>query len=217
MAGRSISNPLGLAVLSLLTEKPMHPYEMSNTLRYRQKEASIKLNYGSLYSVVELLAKHELIEVHDVLREGGRPERTVYAITDAGRERHISWLSELVAVPKKEYPQFEAALSLIPGLPPDEVLRLLRVRLSRLSSTYASTHAVIEDLSKQGLPRLFDLEGEYANAVLAAEIDFVRGLITELADGTFENLALWHRLHTGTPLAPADWKEAGIDYDRLWQ
>lgn len=216
MIRRSISNPLALAVLSLLTEKPMHPYEMSSTLRYRQKEASIKLNYGSLYSVVDLLLKHELIEVHEVVREGRRPERTVYAITDAGREKYTSWLSDLVAIPVKEYPQFEAALSLIAGLDPDEVLRLLRVRLSRLDSTFASTRAVIEEMAKQGLPRLFAIEGEYANAVLAAELEFVRGLIAELEAGTFENLALWRKLHSG-PLTPADWKEAGIDFDRLWQ
>ena len=85
MAKRKMSNPLALAVLSLLVEKPMHPYEMSSTMRERVKEASIKLNYGSLYSVVDSLQRHHLIEVQETIREGRRPERTVYAITEAGR------------------------------------------------------------------------------------------------------------------------------------
>ena len=65
----------------------MHPYEISTTLRSRGKEQSIKLNYGSLYSVVESLPKHGLIEPRETVREGRRPERTVYAITEAGVER----------------------------------------------------------------------------------------------------------------------------------
>src|SRR5438067_9744544 len=109
MAKRRISNPLALAVLALLAERPMHPYEMSSTLRERAKEESIKLNYGSLYSVVESLQRHKLIDVHEVVREGRRPERTVYAITEAGRTELVDWLSELLALPVKEYTQFEAA------------------------------------------------------------------------------------------------------------
>src|SRR5215216_5637587 len=110
-----MSNPLALAVLSLLIERPMHPYEMSSTMRERVKEESIKLNYGSLYSVVDSLLRHGLIEVQETVREGRRPERTVYAVTDLGRTEFVDWLSELVAVPVKEFTQFEAALSLLPG------------------------------------------------------------------------------------------------------
>ncbi len=54
------ANALYLAVLTLLFEKPMHPYEMSTTLRQRSKEESIRLNYGSLYAVVESLRKKGL-------------------------------------------------------------------------------------------------------------------------------------------------------------
>ena len=78
---RSISNPLALAVLACLHERPMHPYEMAATMRERGKEQSIKLNYGSLYTVVDSLAKHELITAVEARREGRRPgqlERIVY-------------------------------------------------------------------------------------------------------------------------------------------
>ena len=62
MARRRFSNLLALAVLSCLNERPMHPYEISQTLRQRGKDQSIKLNYGALYGVVESLAKAGLIE-----------------------------------------------------------------------------------------------------------------------------------------------------------
>src|SRR5919199_2688937 len=99
MARRRVSNPLALAVLSCLAERPMHPYEISTTLRERGKEQSIKLNYGSLYAVVEALQRHGLIEARETAREGKRPERTVYAITQAGLDEFEDWLAELLSTP----------------------------------------------------------------------------------------------------------------------
>ncbi len=116
MAKRKISNPLALAVLACLFEKPMHPYEMASTLRDRAKHESIKLNYGSLYSVVDSFRGVSWIEPQETEREGRRPERTVYALTDAGWTEYFDWLSELIAVPIKEYTQFEAGLSFMPSL-----------------------------------------------------------------------------------------------------
>ena len=107
------ANPLALAVLVTLYERPMHPYEVSQTLRARAKHESIQLNFGSLYSVVEGLESRGLIRARETVREGRRPERTVYEITDSGTRELTEWLSELVATPVKEYLQFEAALSFI--------------------------------------------------------------------------------------------------------
>jgi len=96
---RRVSNPLALAVLTCLSERPMHPYEISTTLRSRGKEQSIKLNYGSLYAVVESLVKHGLIRPRETTRQGRRPERTVYEITEAGATEHEDWLAELLSTP----------------------------------------------------------------------------------------------------------------------
>ena len=59
MAKRNVSNLLGLAVLSLLTERPMHPYEMSAIMRQRDVSSAIKLNQSSLYSVIEALQRED--------------------------------------------------------------------------------------------------------------------------------------------------------------
>ena len=118
MTRRKVSNPLALAVLACLFERAMHPYEMATTLRERHKDDSIKLNYGSLYSVVDALQRHGLIEAQETERAGRRPERTVYRITDAGAHELMDWLSELVSTPVKEYRQFDAALSFLAVLEP---------------------------------------------------------------------------------------------------
>jgi DNA-binding PadR family transcriptional regulator len=52
---RAVSNLLGLAVLSYLTERPMHAYELNRTLKDRDAARTFKLSYGALYGVVRQL------------------------------------------------------------------------------------------------------------------------------------------------------------------
>ena len=195
MASRSRNNPLALAVLALLWERPMHPYEMSMTLRERRKDESVKLNFGSLYSVVDSLAKHGLIEAASTERDGNRPTRTVYRLTDAGATEAIDWMTDLVRTPAKEFPQFEAALSFLPLLGPDDVVRLLRLRQATLERTLTALRAGIDEARATGLPAIFTLESAYEIAIVDAELTFVVGLSTSIADGTFDGVALWRDLH----------------------
>lgn len=215
MAGRRrrLSNPLALAVLASLRERPMHPYEMASTMRERGKEHSIKLNYGSLYTVVDNLAKHGLIEAVEARREGRRPERTVYGLTEAGRAELEDWMAELIAQPVKEYPQFEAALSLLPVLPPDRVLDLLRRRVSALEQAIAAERAAVETVGH--LPRLFLIEVEYHLMLQQAELEWVRALVRDLQDGALPDMAWWRRWHeTGELPGDPGESDAATEEDR---
>ena len=179
---RKVSNLLALAVLSYLTVKPMHPYELSRTLRDNGDARSIKFNHGSLYMVVQQLAKAGFIAEQETSREGQRPERTVYAITDAGRREVRDWLSELIGQPDHEYPHFVAALSLVAALPPSEVVPLLQHRLEALAGQRAEIQAMIDDSLDQGVPELFLGEEEYRLALLDAESSFVTKFIGQITD-----------------------------------
>jgi DNA-binding PadR family transcriptional regulator len=216
MAARSRSNPLALAVLALLWERPMHPYEMSMTLRERRKDESVKLNFGSLYSVVDSLVKHGLIEAASTERDGNRPTRTVYRLTDSGATEAIDWLTDLVRTPAKEFPQFEAALSFLPLLGPDDVVRLLRLRQTSLERSLAGLRAGMDESAAMGLPAIFTLESAYEIAVLNAELGFVVGLATSIADGSFDGVHLWRELHeramAGGRLTPEELTEALAAY-----
>jgi DNA-binding PadR family transcriptional regulator len=191
MTGRGRSNPLALAVLSCLQEKPMHPYEVAQTLRTREKHESIKLNYGSLYSVIGSLEKRGMVVATETVREGRRPERTIYEITDEGRRELVDWLSDLVARPTKEYLQFEAALSLLGALPPDEALALLVERRDRLQLELRREEGARQHALDIGLPRLFVVEGEYVEALLRAELDFVDRLVKDIQTGALEGIDEW--------------------------
>jgi DNA-binding PadR family transcriptional regulator len=192
---RPIRNHLALAVLGCLSERPMHPYEISTTLRSRNKEGSIKLNYGSLYSVVESLQKHGMITARETTRAGRRPERTVYEITPAGEHELEDWLSELISKPVRDFTALEAGLSLMGYLPPDEVARLLDLRAVQLRIDQRAVNAELAEGRAMGLPDMFVVEGMYRAAVLAAELAFVTSLAEGLRDGSFGGVKLWRRLH----------------------
>jgi DNA-binding PadR family transcriptional regulator len=204
---RRRSNPLALAVLECLSEKPMHPYEISATLRTRGKEQSIKLNYGSLYSVVESLARHGLISAQQTTREGRRPERTVYAITEAGQAELEDWLAELLATPTREYTSLEAGLSLAGALPPDDVARLLDKRCFALEMQLSGLQKAGELSDELGLPEIFAIESHYRHALLSAELAFVRRLVGRIRDGSLGGTTAWRRLH--------ELRAAGMSYEQI--
>ncbi|MEV3912426.1 PadR family transcriptional regulator [Streptomyces canus] len=194
MGRRKLRNPLALAVLATLWQKPMHPYEIAQTLRRQGKDASTKINYGSLYTVVQSLEKHGFVEVTDVERQGNRPERTVYGITAAGRQEMTEWMSDLVAFPAKEYPIFETALSLLGVLHPDEVVPLLEQRLDALEVQIAGGRGALEKLYET-LPRLFLVENEYQLHMVEAEAAWVRGFLGELREGRLPGIEEWKAFH----------------------
>jgi DNA-binding PadR family transcriptional regulator len=176
--------PLALAVMNLLMEHPMHPYEMKSKMKERGHDQVIRLKGGSIYDTVERLEQGGFIQAQETSREGRRPERTVYAITEMGRDEITAWLRELLAQPANEYPQFAAALAFFAALDKDEVVRLLRLRTALLDGQIAGDEKSLKSFMEMGLPRLFLVEGEYALAMKRAEVEWVRRLIVDIEGGT---------------------------------
>ena len=194
---RRRSNPLALAVLACLTERPMHPYEMAATMRTRGQDQSIRLNYGSLYGVVENLLKRGLVEEQEVVRDGRRPERTIYRITDDGRAEVDAWMAELLGRTAKEFPQFEAGLSLMGVLPPDRVVDLLHERVDALQARLLELEAIVEATTRNGVPRIFLVEMDYERALVDADCMFTEQLASDIESGTLDGVSFWRDVHEG--------------------
>lgn len=189
------TNPLALAVLALLAERPMHPYEMAQTMRERHQEEVIKLNYGSLYTVVESLHKHELITASATQKAGNRPERTVYTVTDTGTAELHDWLRELIAVPAKEYPRFEAGISLVGLLPPGDALVVVEQRETAVGEQITALATLIEQLKGMGLPQLAWIELDYRMAMLRAERSWLTLFAAATRKGTVGGYQKWEEMH----------------------
>lgn len=182
---RNISNPIALAVLALLAEGPTHPYEMDFLMRARGLTENIKLNRSSLYTVVEALQRDDLIVPQETQREGRRPERTIYAITDDGRAKFDGWLRELLRRPAKEYQQFVAGLMFLGHIQPDEAITLFEERARHLDQWIEETQIHMDSAkTRMGVPRLFLIESEFALEQGRSELCWVRKIIDEINDGT---------------------------------
>jgi DNA-binding PadR family transcriptional regulator len=199
---RKVGNPLALAVLSYLSREPMHPYELGRTLRDHDDVRSIKFNNGSLYMVVRQLTKAGFIVEQETTRDGQRPERTVYAVTEAGRNELHDWLDELVQEPQHEYPSFVTALSLIATLPPGEVVELLGRRVRRLTEQRSEIRELIDGTVAGGIHPLFLVEEEYRIALLDAESSFVERFIERITSPDTGWGRMWGEFH-GEPAKPA--------------
>ena len=204
---RPFTNPLALAILVLLYEKPMHPYEMAATLRERRKESSIRLNYGALYAVIEQLVREKFIAVREILKEGKHPAKTVYELRAVGEAELIDWMRELVSSPAKEYPMFEAAISLLPVLPPEEVIELLEIRIGLLEKTIDQIDEEELKCRAMKLPRLFSLESEYYKAMTLAEYEFSKELLSDLKHDAGKLRSGWTEMRKQHLAAKAGEKE----------
>jgi DNA-binding PadR family transcriptional regulator len=171
---------LAVAVLSMLTEEPMHAYRMQQLIKERHKGDVVNVTQrNSIYQTIDRLLRDGLVEVQSSAREANRPERTTYRITDAGRAILREWLDTMLSMPVNEYPEFPAALSFLPNLKPRGAIAALMTRISHLDRQLAA----LDDGLAQGstfLPRIFLIESEYQRQVLAAELDYVRALVDDL-------------------------------------
>jgi len=158
---------------------------MDFLMRARGLDQSIKLNRGSLYTVVETLQRDGLIVPQETQREGRRPERTVYALTEAGRAKFAGWHRWLLSIPATEYTQFAAALCFIAHLSPAETIALLEERARRLDDEIEERRFRLGSIRERlSVPRLFLLEEEFALSQREAEVQWVRQIVQEIKDGT---------------------------------
>lgn len=183
---RKVGNLMALAVLRYLEREPMHAYEIARSLHESGDARSIKVKHGSLYMVVQQLVRAGFIVEQETTRSGRRPERTVYALTETGRQEGRDWLRQLIEEPEQEYPQFVAGLSLIDALPRHEVADLLRRRLGRLEDRRAEARNVVATAAMSEPGRFSAVQEEYRLAMLDAESTFVARVVERLHGARME-------------------------------
>ncbi|GGK47191.1 PadR family transcriptional regulator [Nocardia camponoti] len=178
--------PLSIAVLALLDERPMHPYEMYQLLLARRDDLLLKVRPGSLYHAVAKLADAALIEPEGTDRAGNRPERTTYRILDAGRELLQQRVTELLSVPVQEFPIFRLALSEAHSLPKDDVVAAVRTRIDYLNQDLADLDTLMEWARTRDVPRRYWMVAEYMHATVTAEERWLTHLCADLESGALE-------------------------------
>jgi DNA-binding PadR family transcriptional regulator len=176
-------SPLAVAVLSLLHAGPLHPYAMQGLIKQWGKDQVINVGQrANLYKTIRRLQDAGLVAVRQTERDQNYPERTVYELTEAGREADIQWITEMVATPRNEFPQFPAALSFVMLLGPEQAQLALARRAAGLEGRLAEVEETLAQLA-DSLPRVTLMDDEYERAILTAELGWLRGVLADLESG----------------------------------
>ncbi len=176
--------PLAIAVLELLHERPMHPYEMGQLMKERYVSTRVKVKAGSLYHTVDRLQQNGFIEVVETQRDGRRPERTVYAMTETGRDEFVDRAQCMLSTPAEEYPEYLSGLAVIDELGQEMSVTQLRHRVLRLQAAAAADQVVIDNLTKEHqLPEVYWLDWRYVVAQRAFELEWTQKLLDDLESG----------------------------------
>lgn len=179
-ASRALT-PIAVLLLALLHEDDMHPYEMIRLMRARREDRLVTITNGTVYHTVSRLEAAGLIEQLGVDRDGNRPERTTYAVTDAGREHMRAWLrAELVRIDSEG--EFRVALAEAHNLERADVHALLSERRAVLEAQFREHRAGLTLARKKGVPEQYLVEIARADALQAAELAWLDTVLTDLRD-----------------------------------
>ncbi|MBU2662003.1 PadR family transcriptional regulator [Actinoplanes bogorensis] len=171
-----------MLLLALLMEAPMHPYRMQQMIKERGQDQLVNVaQRNSVYQALDRLVRDGLARRLTTAREAGRPERTVYEITDEGTATMRRWLAAALPTPAREFPEFPAALAFLSVLAPHHARELLAQRSEALEDKLAK----IREVAPPGLPRIFLIEDEYRAALLTAEITWLKSVVADLDAGRF--------------------------------
>ena len=177
----------------------MHPYRMQRLIKDRAKDQVINVNQrASLYQTISQLLRAGLITFWETERQEGFPERTVYKLTEKGHHAALDWLRDMLSTPAQEFPEFPAAVSLLPLLTPEDARHQLELREARLIDQMTSMDDELQTY-RVSLPRLFLLETEYMRTLIEAELNWVRSIIADLRSSQLTWTQDWMR-----PFAPPD-------------
>jgi len=176
----ALANPVVLAMLGALLERPMHAYQLATVLAGR----GVPVNRGSLYDTLEATTRVGWTQPQPAERAGARPQRIPYALTPAGQAELARRLDAQVRTPRREFPEFLGAVSHIGVLGPERAADALAERAGRLAALIAGDQQRLDEALDSGsVPRLFVIEAEYALAMLRAERDWVLALAEDIGSG----------------------------------
>jgi DNA-binding PadR family transcriptional regulator len=176
-------SPVGISALALLNERAMHPYEMYHLLLARHEDRIVRVTPGSLYRTVERLTEAGYAAATGRAREGNRPERTTYAITDTGRTALVERIRELLRAPINEFPTFALALGEAHNAPASAVCADLRDHLGVLAREIDDIDGLVDQARAKDVAEAYWITADYIRHMTVAQQDWIRSFLDRLEKG----------------------------------
>ncbi|WP_459499686.1 PadR family transcriptional regulator [Bacillus sp. C1] len=141
-----------LVILGLLLEGDKHPYEVQHIMKERHMDCYIKYAKGSLYYAFEQLEKQGAIAVTNVIRDTNRPDKTIFHITETGKELFQTLLLKQFEAKNQIYKPIYSALSFAHFGDEKTIIPILEQKITD-TVQYLHTMQSIYEHSKKNVPR----------------------------------------------------------------
>ncbi len=119
-----------LLVLGLLLDRPMHGYEILQHIRAADVDLWLAVSPAAIYYSLSKLHRRGLVVETRARGEG--PERSIYHLTEKGRQVFFAGMEEALASQEPNYSEYDVGIFLLNKIPQERALVLLEQRLEFL-------------------------------------------------------------------------------------
>jgi DNA-binding PadR family transcriptional regulator len=190
-----------MVILGFLRGSPLYGYEIKQRIEHVMGDWT-DIAFGSIYFALKKLDEEGFIRKTGTEQEAGRPSRTVYEITSAGREEFMRLLRGVWGNVERQSFDFDIALSFIGALPAQEVKDNLRKRIAGLEHVlqYIGSHEQEQVADEHTPKRLVAAVFAHHRVHLQAELEWTRELLESFERGEFKaDLDLLKSLESFSP------------------
>lgn len=172
-----------LVILGLLRERPLYGYELKHIIEDHMGDWT-NIAFGSIYFALGKLADEGFIEKIATEQEGKRPSRSIYQLTEPGREEFLRLLRGVLGEVERDYYAIDIGLFFKDALPSQEVESYLRGRVAQLEGTLAFLNShQSEQMISEDVPTQAAIIFDHTRFHLQAELDWTQELLLKLTQG----------------------------------
>ncbi|MDR3577780.1 MAG: PadR family transcriptional regulator [Anaerolineaceae bacterium] len=169
-----------MVILGLLTERQLYGYEIKQIIEEHMGDWT-SIAFGSIYFALDKLAEEGFVDKVATEQAGSRPSRSVYKVTNAGKDEFLRLLRESWQSIEHEYFEIDVCLFFLERLSRSEVKGYLRTRLNKLERILGEleTHET-KQFKNPDVPAQARAIFEHSKMHIQSEVNWTRELLNNM-------------------------------------
>lgn len=169
-------------LLGLIYEKPLNAYEIIKLLKYMNVKWWFNISDSTVYATLKTLEKKEYL-IGTTEKVGNMPDRTVYSLSDKGKDELIATLKASCLHFNYDTNIFSIAAFFLNTFPPYEQRDLLQKRLDALQKYRAGIEKQIHPLWENEVSAIHSANVKRMIDLVDAEISGTNRLLESCKNG----------------------------------
>lgn len=163
-------------LLGLISEKPLNAYEIIKQLNYMNVKWWFNISDSTVYSTLKALEKKGYLS-GTAEKVGNMPDRTVYSLSDKGKDEFIATLKASILQFNYDTNIFSIAAFFLSTFTPEERQKLLHERLAILQKYRAGIAKQVSPLWEKEVPATHSANVKRMIDLVEAEITGTKRLL----------------------------------------